>query len=138
MNGCYLRERAVNTANDHYGCFVIDILNLRVVVTVAVHSLGFLDKRLGGVLLASTAVRASLPAKVVDRNLPEWAMFGADYCYVRFVALIPDLRIVVPIAVDTLCPFNELLRRELSFSRTFRTTALLVNMITPGVCGNGP
>ena len=78
-------------------------------------------------------LRAPPPANVVFRHLPEWAMFRTDNCYVRFIALIPDLRVVVSIAVDFLRLFNELLRSELRFSRTFCTTALLVKMITWGL-----
>ena len=79
-------------------------------------------------MLASSAIGTSLPAIVVARHLPEWAMFRADYCYVLLAALTRYLRIVIPFTVGSLCLLNELFSSEWGFSSTLLATALLVDV----------
>ena len=52
---------------------------------------GHFNEVLGGELLASTAVRATLLRKVVVRSLQECTMIGANNGYVRLAVYILNL-----------------------------------------------
>ena len=107
------RKFSIDRADDYDFVLDVDITGLAVVVYIAVRRTCQLDEYLGCPLLATSTVRATLPAQVVIRCDGKGSMLAADYNHLAVGPFVLNAGVSVSGTVDSPCFLLEVVNGAL-------------------------